>query len=75
MSSQSHCAADITAIFIDVATKPHGGQRSALSRLGWHTHCGARPTRSREWGVRAGAGACSGNADFAYRVYCGNSRS
>ena len=50
MSSRSHCAADITAKFIDVATKPHGGQRSALIRLGWQTLCGARHIRSRDLG-------------------------
>ena len=34
MSSRSHCAVDIIAKFIDVATKPHGGQRSASMPLG-----------------------------------------
>ena len=49
MSSQSHCAADITAKFIDVATKQHGGQRSALSHLGWQTLCGASHIRSHDF--------------------------
>ena len=48
MSSQSHCAVDITAKFIDVATKQHGGQRSELSHSGWQTLCGAKHIRSRD---------------------------
>ena len=47
MSSRSPCAVDITAKFIDRATKQHGGQRSALSQSRWRTLCGARHTRSR----------------------------
>ena len=50
MSSRSHCAVDITAKFIDVATKQHGGQRSALIHSGWQTLCGARHIRSRDSG-------------------------
>ena len=50
MSSQSHYAADITAKFIDVATKQHGGQRPGLMHSGWQTLCGARHTRSRDLG-------------------------
>ena len=48
MSSRSHCAVDITAKFIDVATKQHGGKRSALIRSGWQMLCGARHIRSHE---------------------------
>ena len=45
MSLRSPCAADITAKFIDAATKQPGGQRSAWIRLGWQMLCGARHTR------------------------------
>ena len=50
MSSRSHCAVDIIANCIDVGTKQHGGQRSALSLSGWQTLCGARHIRSRDLG-------------------------
>jgi hypothetical protein len=48
MSLQFPCAVDITAKFINVATKQHGGQRLALSQSGWQTLYGARHTRSRD---------------------------
>ena len=35
MSSRCHCAAGITAKFIDVVTKLDGGQRSVLMRWAW----------------------------------------
>jgi hypothetical protein len=48
MSSRSRCAAGITAKFIGMATKQHGGQRLALSHSGQQMLCGARHTRSPE---------------------------
>ena len=48
MSSRSPCAAGITAKFIDVATKQHGGQKPVLNLSGWQMLCGARHTRSRD---------------------------
>jgi hypothetical protein len=48
MSSRCHCAVDITAKFIDVVTKQHGGQRSAWIHSGSQTLCGATHTRSRD---------------------------
>jgi hypothetical protein len=48
MSSRSPCAAGITAKFIDMATKQHGGQRSALSLSGRQMLYGARHTQSLE---------------------------
>jgi hypothetical protein len=41
---------DITAKFIDVATKQHGGQRPALNHSGWQMLCGASHIRSRDLG-------------------------
>ena len=51
MSSRSRCAVDITAKFIDMATKQHGGLRLALSHSGRQMLYGARHTRSREVAV------------------------
>jgi hypothetical protein len=48
MSSRSRCAAGTTAKFIDMVTRQHGGQRSALSHSGRQMLCSARHTRSRE---------------------------
>ena len=47
-SSRCHCAVDITGKFIDVATKEHGGQRSAWIHLAWQMLYGATHTRSRD---------------------------
>jgi hypothetical protein len=50
MSSRSRSAVDITAKFIDVAMKQHGGQRLALSHSGWQTLC-ARNTPAHVTGL------------------------
>ena len=68
MSSRFHCAVDITAKFIDAATKQHGGRRSALIHWGWQTFCGAKHIRSRDSGFALERWVIASTGRFAAAV-------